>query len=182
MPRAIERHEPALPGLKSLSRAQDNYRADRAGRAEGEAGHCSAPFATAVIRNARRHSVNPGLESVSLARQRILLSGQSLPLSAFNPLPSLDCFQSVFKCCLPGVYIRPQGLGKKQQRGQFCAQGQLTLAPASGPSHPFVESGELPAQLSMVRQPISPKGGLGPGSPFVQDHLSRCRLAIDRFP
>jgi len=83
--------------------------------------------------------INACLKCVSLSHERLVRSRQSLALLARSGFLSRVLFQSVFKRCAPILRISPQGLGKRQQCCQICAQQrQITVAARSGLSNTFV--------------------------------------------
>ncbi len=97
-----------------------------------------ATIAAVLLRDTSGRFINRDLKSVSPSRKRHALSGQSLPLFARQGVLSLQFFESVFKRRPPGLRIGPQGLGKRQQCCEFCAEVQLILTPGWRASHTFV--------------------------------------------
>ena len=178
----VERHEPALLGSKPFPRAQDSYRTDSESFTEPEDGQRSATIAAVLLRDTFGRFINRELKSVSPSQKRLALSGRSLPLLARDGFLSLEVFEPVFKRCPPGLRIGPQGLGKKQECCQFCAQGQLILAPRSRPNHTFVESAELPSQLFVLHPAPSWIVILRSGRMGAQGRVNHGGLAIDRCP
>ncbi len=94
-----------------------------------------ATIAAALLRETPGRFIDPGLQGVSPSDERLTLSGQSPALFARRRLLSLHLLEPVSKCCPPGLGIGPQGLGKRQQRGEFCAQVKLISTPKRRPSH-----------------------------------------------
>jgi hypothetical protein len=94
-----------------------------------------ATIAAALLRETHGRFIDPELQRVSLSDERLTLSGQSPALFARRRLLSLGLLEPALKCCPPGLGIGPQGLGKRQQRREFCAEVQLISTPKRRPSH-----------------------------------------------
>jgi hypothetical protein len=97
-----------------------------------------AAIAAALLCETPGRFIDPELQRVSLSDERLTHSGQSPALFARRGFLSLDLLEPVLKCCPPALGIGPQGLGKRQQRREFCAQVQLISTPERRPSHLYV--------------------------------------------
>jgi hypothetical protein len=97
-----------------------------------------ATIAAVLARDTPGRFINRELQRISPAGERLTLSGQSLTRFARRRFLSLDLLEPGLKCCPPGLGIGPQGLGKRQQRREFCAQVQLISTPERRPSRVYM--------------------------------------------
>jgi hypothetical protein len=136
--RVVERDEPVSLGSKPFPRAQDSYGTDSESFTKPEDRQRSTTIAAVLLGNTSGRIINRELKSVSPSHKRLALSRQNLSRFARCGFLSLEFFEPVFKRCPPCLRIGPQGLGKRQQCGELCAQVQLILTPGWRLSHMFV--------------------------------------------